>query len=98
MNCRMMARGFFHGGCSRGNMGFGQDLPAVIVGEAFDLEGGVLDAMDSLGRGTGVFHNVKPVAVLELLGGGELRLGESDAALAPGGADGLDLDVALDFA
>lgn len=89
---------YFYGGSSRGNLGFGQDLPAVIVGEAFDLKGWVLDAVDALGRGAGVFHDVKPIAVFELLGVGELRLGQGYTALAPGGADGFYFDIPLDFA
>jgi hypothetical protein len=91
-------KGYFHGGSLRGNWGFGQDLPAVIVGEAFDLKGGVLDEMDVLGRGAGIFHDVKPIAVFELLGVGELRLGQGYTALAPDGADSLYFDIPLDFA
>jgi hypothetical protein len=63
-----MARGVFILNHSRGDIGFREDLPAVVVSEAFDLESGVLDAMDHLRRGSGVLHDVKPVTIFELLG------------------------------
>ena len=60
---------------SGGDAGFGQGSPALIVGEALHLDGGVLNAVDHLGWSARILDDVKPVAVLELLGAGELGLG-----------------------
>jgi hypothetical protein len=54
--------------------GFRPGLPAAVVGETFDLEGWALDAVDYLGGRAWMFHDVKPVTVFELLGGGELAM------------------------
>src|SRR6266404_4282392 len=91
-----VARGISVRSCGDG--GFSQDLPTMVVGKTLDLESGVLDAMNDLRRSSGVLHDVEPVKIFELLGGGELGLGQGYAALAPGGADSLYFDVALDFA
>src|SRR5437867_9822339 len=83
---------------SRGDFGFGEGLPAMIVSEAFHGSGWVLDAVDRLGGCARVGDDVEPVTVLQLLGRCELGLGQSYTAVPPGCADGLYFDVALDFA
>src|SRR5882724_5958401 len=80
------------------DVGFGEGLPAVIVNKAFHQQRWVLDAVDYLGRRSGIGDNLKPVPVFQVLGRLELRLRKGHAALAPCCANGFYLDVAFDFA